>query len=171
MIRISVPEWQIGAAAVGFIVTTAAGIWLLTRKRLTPDEVEQHRREMLVTFGRIVDGLLLDNFQLTDENGGSREMLLYAYEISGVRYECSQDISPLLSIMEPEMVKVGMPCSIRYQPGTPENSILVAEGWSGLRSTVPLFMPHVEESPFGELLQARSRKLTSRPATNPEAQL
>jgi len=167
MIRLSVPEWQIGAASVGILVTTAAGVWLLTRKRLTAEEVERHRREMLVTFGRIVDGLLLDSFQLTDEKGTTLEMLLYAYEISGVRYECSQDVTPLLNILEPEMVKVGMPCSIRYQPGTPENSILVAEGWSGLRSSIPLFMPHVEESPFGELLQSRDRPRTPKATEAP----
>jgi hypothetical protein len=61
-------------------------------------------------------------------------MLLYTYEIAGVSYECSQDITTLAELLDADGVKVGMPCSIRYQPGSPENSILIAEGWSGLRN-------------------------------------
>jgi hypothetical protein len=55
-----------------------------------------------------------------------------------VVYECSQDITQLAGILDPAKVKLGMPCSIRYQPGIPENSILVAERWSGLRDGVPV---------------------------------
>jgi hypothetical protein len=139
MTHISVREWQIVSVAAGVAVAAGAALWLLTRKRPTADELEEERRQMLVNFGRIVDGMLLDSFQITeDESGAARDMLLYQYEISGVTYECSQDITPLASILTPGSVKVGMPCSIRYQPGSPENSILVAERWSGLRDGVPV---------------------------------
>jgi hypothetical protein len=139
MTHISGREWQIVSVAAGVAVAAGAALWLLTRKRPTADELEEARRQTLVNFGRIVDGMLLDSFQITeDETGATRDMLLYQYEISGVTYECSQDITLLASILSPASVKVGMPCSIRYQPGSPENSILVAERWSGLRDGVPV---------------------------------
>jgi len=138
MIEISLREWQIASAAAGVALAAGAALWLITRKRPTDDELELERRQMLVNYGRIVDGMLLDGFQIENEEGTVRDMLLYQYEISGVVYECSQDITPLAPILDPAKVKIGMPCSIRYQPGSPENSILVAERWSGLRDGVPV---------------------------------
>jgi hypothetical protein len=138
MIHISVREWQIPSIAAGTALAAGAALWLLTRKRPTADQLEQQRRQSLVNFGRIVDGMLLDGFQVTADDGGSRHMLLYQYEISGVVYECSQDITALAAILDPARIKIGLPCSIRYQPGSPENSILVAERWSGLRDGVPV---------------------------------
>ena len=119
-------------------MAAGAVLWLVTRKRPTTDELELERRQTLVSYGRIVDGSLLDSFHVTLEDGAARNMLLYQYEISGVTYECSQDITMLAGILDPEKIKLGMPCSIRYQPGSPENSILVAERWSGLRDGVPV---------------------------------
>jgi hypothetical protein len=160
MIQITLREWQIASVAAGVAVVAGAALWLLTRKRPTADELEQERRQMLVNFGRIVDGMLLDGFQVTAENetGTARNMLLYQYEISGVVYECSQDITALAQILDPSKVKIGMPCSIRYQPGSPENSILVAERWSGLRDGVPvLWMSPQKDQPVqpGQSGQAR----------------
>jgi len=150
MVQISLREWQIASVAAGVAVAAGAALWLLTRKRPTADELERERRQMLVSLGRIVDGMLLDGFQIAAEDGTEtvRDMLLYQYEISGVTYECSQDITPLADILDPAKVKLGMPCSIRYQPGIPENSILVAERWSGLRDAVPVIRnpaPHQAE--------------------------
>jgi hypothetical protein len=138
MVQISVREWQIAGVVAGAALAGGAAYWLLHRKRPTADELELERREMLLSFGRIVDGMLLDGFQITADDGTTRDMLLYQYEISGVHYECSQDITRLCEILDPAAIKIGMPCSIRYQPGSPENSILVSERWSGLRDGVPV---------------------------------
>lgn len=138
MVHISVREWQIAGAVAAAALAGGAVWWLLKRKRPTAEELEAARRASLLSFGRIVDGMLLDAFQIENEHGETREMLLYQYEISGVNYECSQDITLLAEVVDPRTVKVGMPCSIRYQPGIPENSILVAERWSGLRDGVPV---------------------------------
>ena len=124
-------------AAAGAAVVAGALWWLLTRRRPTVDELEQARRELLVGYGRIVDGMLLDHFQVEMADGRMREMLLYHYEISGVVYECSQDVTMLGELVDPARVRVGMPCSVRYQPGSPENSLLVAERWNGIRETIP----------------------------------
>jgi hypothetical protein len=144
MVQISLREWQI--VSVAAIVAAAAGtaLWWFSRKKPSADELELERREALLSFGRIVDGMLLDSFEIIAEDepgiesGSARQMLLYQYEISGVSYECSQDITTLSEVLNPAEVKVGMPCSIRYQPGSPENSILVSERWSGLRDGVPV---------------------------------
>lgn len=137
MIHLSIREWEIAGAAAGAAILGGVAFWLLTRKRPTADELEHARRDLLIGYGRIVDGILLDQFQIDAEDGRTREMLLYQYEISGVTYECSQDVTTLSDVVDPKRVRVGMPCSIRYQPGSPENSILVAERWSGIRETIP----------------------------------
>jgi hypothetical protein len=149
MVHISLREWQIASLAAAVAVAAGTALWYVSRKRPTEEELERERRQSLISFGRIVDGSLLDGFQITAEDGTTRDMLLYQYEISGVVYECSQDITPLAGILDPATVKVGMPCSIRYQPGSPENSILVAERWSGLREGVPVLWsnPKTKRSP------------------------
>jgi hypothetical protein len=145
MVHISLRDWQVVSVTVSLAAIAAAALWLLTRKRPTADQLERERRLGLLSYGRIVDGMLLDGFQVAAPDASMRDMLLYSYEISGVHYECSQDITSLAEIVKPEDVKVGMPCSIRYQPGSPENSILICERWSGLRESVPVVFPPPEE--------------------------
>jgi hypothetical protein len=41
-------------------------------------------------------------------------------------------------------VRAGFPCSVRYQPGNPQNSIVIAEGWTGLRVGLPV-LPEFED--------------------------
>jgi hypothetical protein len=72
-------------------------------------------------------------------------MLLFNYRIGGVDYECSQDITDMGAILDPAHVRAGFPCSVRYQPGNPQNSIVVAEEWSGLRAGLPV--PHIYDDP------------------------
>ena len=55
--------------------------------------LEQARREFLVQSGRIVDGMLLDVYEVPADDGRTLTMLLFSYRIGGVDYECSQDIT------------------------------------------------------------------------------
>jgi len=155
MIQISLREWQIASAAAAVAVAAGAALWWINRKRPTDEEIERERRQALVNFGRIVDGMLLDGFQIENELGEVRNMLLYQYEISGVSYQCSQDITALAATLDPDRIKIGMPCSIRYQPGSPENSLVVAERWSGLRDAVstewPVHPPAQDADPAARL--------------------
>jgi hypothetical protein len=146
MVQITLREGQIAAAAVGVALAAGAAYWFFTRRRPTADELERERRHSLISFGRIVDGMLLDGFQITADDGSSRDMLLYQYEISGVVYECSQDITTLREIADPATIKLGFPCSIRYQPGSPENSLVLAERWSGLREGLPTLWPEDQQT-------------------------
>ncbi len=58
-------------------------------------------------------------------------ILIYAYRVSGVSYECAQDVSLLTELVR--HVRVDLPVQVRYDPHNPSNSIVVAESWSGLR--------------------------------------
>jgi hypothetical protein len=128
---------EIAAGAVVVAGLGALGTWLVLRKRPSPEEVETARRQLLTQSGRLVDGTLLDVCEIPAEDGRTLTMLLYEYRIGGVDYECTQDVSEMLKIVDVAKVRAGFPCSVRYQPGNPQNSIVVAEKWSGLRATIP----------------------------------
>jgi len=133
--------WEIAAAAALFAALAAVAAWRLLRKRPTAEELERSRRQLLSQSGRIVDGMLLDVCEVDaptkNEAGRTLTMLLFRYRIGGVDYECSQEITHMSGIVNAAQVRAGFPCSVRYQPGNPQNSIVVAEEWSGLRAGLP----------------------------------
>jgi hypothetical protein len=130
-------------AAAGLCAAGAIAAHKL-RKRPTEEELERERRQHLVKEGRIIDGTILDISEVdADESGrpGGMQLILYKYEISGVVYECSQDVTHLKDYVNIHECRLSFPCSVRYDPRRPTNSIIVAENWIGLRDTansVPL---------------------------------
>lgn len=139
MVLRSASQWEMGAAAVALLALAAAGFWLLRRKRPTAEELERARRRFLVQSGRLSDGMLHDVAHVEASDGRPLTMLIYNYRIGGVDYDCSQDVTALSSVVDIDQVRIGFPCTVRYQPGNPQNSIVVAEEWSGLRAGIPLF--------------------------------
>lgn len=128
------------AAGLLLVASAAAyAIWWYRRRRPTPEEMERARRAHLATKGRVVDGMLLDVRQVPLDEATTLTMLEYSYRIGGVEYDCSQDVTLMREIVDPAEVRAGYPCSVRYLPGSPQNSIVVAEEWSGLRATIPDF--------------------------------
>lgn len=148
MIFLDKSEWEIAAGVAASALVCAVALWMIFRKRPTADEIEYARRHFLVQSGRLVDGMLLDIFDVPGEDGGTRAMLLYSYRIGGVDYECSQDVTYMRMIVDPATIRVGFPCSVRYQPGNPQNSIVVAEEWSGLREGLPLLPTFDDPDPL-----------------------
>ena len=130
-------DWEIAAGLAATVVVAAAALWLVLRKRPTAEEIERGRRQFLVQSGRLVDGMLLDIYEVEAKDGRTLTMLLFNYRIGGVNYECSQDITALREVVNAAEVRAGFPCSVRYQPGNPQNSIVVGEGWTGLRERLP----------------------------------
>jgi hypothetical protein len=126
-------------AAGATVLAGAAGVaaWLAFRKRPSPDELELARRQYLAQSGRIVDGTLLDVCEVPRGDGQNLTMLLYDYRMGGADYQCSQDITNMQEVLDTAYLGAGLPCSVRYQPGTPQNSIVVSEKWSGLRVKMP----------------------------------
>jgi hypothetical protein len=130
----------IGAITAAGLCIGGVIVWALMRKRPTEEELERMRREQLVKSGRIIDGTILDISEFDSpvedgEAGGARQLILYKYEIAGVTYECSQDVTHLKDYVDIHQLRLAFPCSVRYEPRCPSNSIVVAENWSGLRDT------------------------------------
>jgi hypothetical protein len=151
-------HWQMIAGAVCLILLGSFVLWWLVRKRPTADQIEQARRMFLTQSGRLVDGMLLDVCEMEAKDGRTLTMLMYSYRIGGVDYECSQDITALLNVIDTAEVRAGFPCSVRHQPGSPQNSIVVSETWSGLRTGLPVL--HAQEDP--EPSEVRRLRRTSR---------
>jgi hypothetical protein len=131
-------------------ITGLAGValWLVLRKRPTAEELECLRRRFLVQSGRLVDGMLLDICDVEAEDGRTLTMLLFNYRIAGVDYECSQDITDMDGVVDVAQVRAGFPCSVRYQPGNAQNSIVVAEDWTGLRAGLPVLPAYDDPDPI-----------------------
>ena len=130
---------EFAAGAVVLAGVTAIGAWVVFRKRPTAEELELARRQALTQSGRLVDGTLLDVCEVAAEDGRMLSLLLYGYRIGGVDYQCSQDVTNLAEVVDVTRVRAGFPCSVRYQPGNPQNSIIVAEHWTGIRANLPVF--------------------------------
>ena len=137
-------DWEVAAGVAAIAGVGAIGLWLALRKRPTREELERRRREFLAQSGRLVDGMLLDVYEVEGEDGRKLTLLLFNYRIGGVKYECSQDITNMAEVVDPTRLQLGFPCSVRYQPGNPQNSIVAAENWSGLRAGTPV-APELEE--------------------------
>jgi len=140
--------WEIAGGVAALTALAATVAWLQLRRRPTAEELEQRRRQFLVQSGRIVDGMLLDICDMDGEDGRTLKMLMFSYRIGGVDYECSQDITAMGGVVDAARVRAGFPCSVRYQPGNPQNSIVVAEGWSGLREGLPQFPAYDDPEPL-----------------------
>jgi hypothetical protein len=126
----------IGALAALVLCLGAVVTWLVLRRRPTAEEIERERRAQLVRSGRIIDGTILDISELeTPDQPREIRFILYKYEIGGVVYECSQEVTALRDYVNPTELRLSFPCSVRYDIHRPENSIVVAENWSGLRTT------------------------------------
>ena len=137
-------DWQIVAGVTTVAAVAGVALWLVMRRRPSAEEIEQARRQFLVQSGRLVDGMLLDVYDVEGADGRAQTFLLFSYRIGGVDYECSQEITAMLGVVETGKVRAGFPCTVRYQPGNPYNSIVVAEGWTGLRIGLPQF-PSIDD--------------------------
>jgi hypothetical protein len=106
--------------------------FLFRRKPKSPAELEMQRRQWLEHVGRITDGTVID-VQETQNGGRPATLLIYQYDVAGVSYEASQDVTYLRQRINLHSCRLGLPTSVRYDPQNPGNSIVVSEKWIGLR--------------------------------------
>ena len=117
----------------GSTVAAAVGAyWWMRSRRKTPEQREIERRSRLSVMGRITDGTVLDVHEVSND-GHVIQLVSYSYDVAGVSYEASQDITNLRHRVDVHNCRIGLPASIKYDPHNPGNSIVVAEGWMGLR--------------------------------------
>ena len=127
-------------AIVGGVVL-GAGVTALhfaTRKKKTPEDRERERREYLDRVGRIIDGTVIDVVELNPDAPNSQQLLIYNYDVAGVQYEASQDVTHLRQHVDLHNCRIGVPTSVKYDAQNPGNSIVVSEQWSGLHSGTPI---------------------------------
>ncbi|HUR36771.1 MAG TPA: DUF3592 domain-containing protein, partial [Terriglobales bacterium] len=121
------PYALLGSAAFG----ASIGYWLYSRRK-TPEQVEQERRTRINSTGRITDGTVIDAQEM--QNGAKpTQFLIYQYDVGGVGYEASQDVTYLRQFVDLHSCRIGLPASVKYDPANPGNSIVISEEWSGLR--------------------------------------
>lgn len=124
---------EIGLIAGAVAVLIGAGLFAylkLIRKK-DPAELERLRRLELGRTGRIVAGEITG---LIDPEGENTALLLvYRYDIAGVTYEVSQDISMMPAVASQAPHLVGKGISVKYDMKHPSNSVAICESWSGIR--------------------------------------
>ncbi len=106
---------------------------LLRRKPKSATDAERERRGWLEQGGRITDGTVIDVQELEGAGNKFATLLIYQYDVAGVSYECSQDVTYLRPLINLHSCRLGLPTSVRYDPQNPGNSIVLSERWMGLR--------------------------------------
>ena len=119
-------EW-VTLALAGVLVVLAAiiGYRAWKRSRVTPEQRERRRRAMLAAQGKMGDAMLVE---IRDD------LLFYCYDVRGVEYTASQDVSTLKERIPDDLSNVGA-LSVKYDARNPANSIVLAEEWSGIRTS------------------------------------
>lgn len=112
----------------------AAAYYAFRPKPKVGEELERERRLWLDQVGRITDGTVIDVQEIpANEDRKSATVLIYHYDVAGVSYECSQEVTYLRPLINLHSCRLGLPTSVRYDPQNPGNSLVVSERWMGLR--------------------------------------
>lgn len=124
--------------ALALVIGVVMVIWSTLRRsqRRDPEETERRRRMELHRRGRITAAEIVDLLEPESETGatGARRplMIVYKYEVAGVTYEVSQDVSALSSALRLSRLPGSRTASVKYDPKAPTNSIVLCEEWSGI---------------------------------------
>lgn len=126
--------------SLAFSAALAGGLGLyywLRGQNKTAEQRERDRRERIAAIGRITDGTIMDACEVEpNEKQGitsPAQLLIFHYDVAGVTYEASQDVTYLRHFIDLHTCRLGVPASVKYDPQNPGNSIVISESWSGLR--------------------------------------
>ena len=115
-------------AGAGVTAALAIFIWVQWRSRLTPQQRalrrEFRRRQAISREGRIIEALVTD---IQDD------AIYYSYQLQGVAYSTSQDVSVFEDSLPVAREKLVGPAACKYIVNNPANSIVICEDWSGLK--------------------------------------
>jgi hypothetical protein len=113
--------------------TALVGLALVSRAKRQKADPELDRRTWLSRSGRLTIGTALDVQDSRDEHDHLVQLLIYRYDIAGVAYDASQDVTHLRQFIDVNSCRRGLPVSVKYDTHNPGNSIVISETWSGLR--------------------------------------
>lgn len=124
---------EIGLIAGAVVVLISAGLfaYLKLLRKKDPVELERLRRLWLGRTGRIVGGEITGLIEPEGED--TALLLVYRYDIAGVTYEVTQDVSRMPAVAAEARHLVGKDISVKYDMKHPSNSIAACEVWSGIR--------------------------------------
>jgi hypothetical protein len=120
------------AILAGAVVMAASALWSRLRRK-TPEQRERERRLRITEIGRITDGAVIEVKEMRLNGSGDIQLLVYSYDVAGVGYEASQDVTMLRHRIDLHSCRAGLMTSIKYDPANPGNSIVISENWTGLR--------------------------------------
>ena len=117
----------------GAALAVAAGgfVWWRRSHRKSPAERERLRCLAVNSHGRLTDGALIDA-PYSQDIASDRTLLFYSYRVAGVQYSAAQDVSALSGQLRSAVYRPGTVATVKYDPRSPSNSIIICELWSGL---------------------------------------
>lgn len=121
--------WQVAGLAALALVLIASAVWIGYNKRNSPESRERGRRLFVNREGRLGDAMIIDVVGDT---------LVYQYEVNGVSYTGSQDVSTLRQFLPGGVDRLIGQVAIKYTLRNPANTIVLCEVWSGLRDLYSL---------------------------------
>lgn len=122
----------LAAGTAGVLVGAGTVAYRKLRRTIDPAELEHLRRVGLARAGRIITGEITGLIE--PEKGQTAPVLLvYRYDIAGVTYEVTQDVSMMPQVAVQAGRLVGRTISVKYDMKRPSNSIVICEEWSGIR--------------------------------------
>ncbi len=127
----SFPIFLLAAGGV-VLASGSVAVWMASHRK-SPEERERERRAKLNAVGRLTDGTVLDVNEIQDPKLGPQQLVVYSYDVAGVQYECSQDVTHLGQFVDLHSCRLGLPASVKFDPHNPSNSIVTSETWNGLR--------------------------------------
>ena len=138
-----VPVLLLSALAAGAFMV---GLWAWSRwkrwRRKDPYEVERLRCLDVNRRGRIAAAEIVDVVE-PEAAAASRQgvMIVYKYEVAGVTYEVSQDLSAFPAPLAATRSLTSQTASIKYDPRAPTNSIIACEEWNGIEGVMRVAAP------------------------------
>jgi len=121
------------AAAIAAAALLAVVLYALISNKPTPERQERLRRLAVNASGRLRDAVITEVRTSATPCGGIAHWLDYTYDLNGVGYSATQDITALLAHIDRNPRLIAGPASVKYLPANPSNSIVICEHWSGLR--------------------------------------
>ncbi len=104
---------------------TGVAASMLKSRKPTPEELERRRRRDVSARGRTGNATILDVVE---------NVITYSYEIGGMEYTAAQDVADFAQKLPADpSTLAGRPAIFKYLETNPANSIVLAEGWNGLR--------------------------------------